>query len=81
MESHTILTSNVNDIEIFKLWHERLRDPGAIMTHWIITDSHGRSLKNYKILTNNDYACSICSIGKLIAGPSKSKVAGKSPKF
>lgn len=47
----------------------------------IITSSHGHQLKDYKILTSNEYACSTCSVGKLITKPSKSKVANESPKI
>ena len=51
------------------------------MMRRIITSSHGHSLKDYKILTNNEYACSACSMGKLITRPSTTKVTHESPKF
>ena len=51
------------------------------MMRWIITSSHGHPLKDYKILTNNEYACSACSMGKLITRPSTTKVIHESPKF
>ena len=81
MESHTVLIPKINDPEIFKIWHERLGHPGAIMMRRIITSSHGHSLKDYKILTNNEYACSACSMGKLITRPSTTKVTHESPKI
>ena len=81
MESHTVLTRKVNHPEIFILRHERLGHPGAIMMHQINTSSHGHPLKDYKMLINNDYSCSACSMGKLITRPSKRKVAGESPRF
>ena len=31
MESHTILIQNISGPEIFKIWHEKLGHPGAIM--------------------------------------------------
>ena len=65
MESHTVLTWTVNDPKIVKIWHERLGHSGAIMMHQIIiTSSHGHPLKDYKILTNNEYICLVWSMGK-----------------
>ena len=81
MESHMALIWKVNNPEIFEIWHERLGHPGVIMMHRIITNSHGHPLKDYKILTNNEYACSACSMRKLITRPSTTKVTNESPKF
>ena len=62
-------------------WHERLGHPIAIMMRRIITSSHGHLLKDYKILTSNEYACLACSMEKLITRPSTTKVTSESPKF
>lgn len=51
------------------------------MIRRIVTNAHVHPLKNYKILINNEYACSAYSMGKVIIIPSKSKVASESPKF
>ena len=80
MESYTVLIQKINDPEIFKIWHKRLGHPGAIMMCQIITSSHRHPLKDYKILTNNEYACSACSIGTLITRPSTTKVISESLK-
>ena len=81
MELHIVLTQKIKDMEIFKIWHERLGHPGTIMVRRINTSSHGHSLNDYRILTNNEYARSACSTGKLITRPSVTKVTGESPKF
>ena len=47
------------------------------MMHSITTNSHGHPLKDYKILTHNDYACFAFSMPR----PSISKVDNVSPKL
>ena len=51
------------------------------MMRGIIEHSHGHLLKNKKILLPNEYSCTSCSKGKLIVGPSFSKVTFESPVF
>ena len=51
------------------------------MMRRIITSSHGHPSKDYKILTNNEYAYSACAVGKLIARSFTTKVTSESPKF
>ena len=81
MELHIVLTQKIKDMEIFKIWHERLGHLGVIIMRRIITSSHGHPLKDYKILTNNEYACSAYAMGKLITRSSTTKVTNESPKF
>ena len=65
----------------FKVWHDRLGHPGAIMMRKIIENSCGHPLKTKKVLQTHELACAACSQGKLITRPSPSKVKYENPAF
>ncbi|XP_074369756.1 uncharacterized protein LOC141711251 [Apium graveolens] len=81
IESHNVIASKLIDPKSFTLWHERLGHPGVSMMRRIIENSNGHSLKDFKVLSNNDLPCSACSLGKLITGPFPVKVRLESPTF
>ena len=74
IEAHSIVNQKFTDLKTFVLWHDRIGHPGSITTRRIIENSNGHSLKNLKILTNNEFSCVACCQGKLITSPSPLKV-------
>ena len=81
IESYVVVNQKFNDPKNFVLWHDRLGHVRSSMMHRIIEHSHGHPLKNQKILSPNEYSCTTCSQGKLIAIPSFTKVIYESLVF
>jgi len=81
IEAHVIVNQKFTNLNTFIIWHNRLGHPGSIMMRKIIENSIGHSLKNQKILQNNEFSCVACSQGKLIIRPSPTKVRIESPGF
>ena len=81
IELNMVMSQKLSHPNIFMLWHDRLGHLGSTMMRRIIENSRGHPLKNHKILLSSDYPCIACSQGKLIVGPSYTKVLVESPTF
>ena len=81
IESHSTINSKFMDRDRFVVWHNRLGHTETIMMRKILENSLGNSLMTKRIPQFNDFACIICSQGKLIIRPSSTKVRNESLTF
>ena len=69
------------NVDAFKIWHERLGHPGIWMMRKIISNSKGHELNTAKFPKSSDFMCTSCVTGKLIVRPSPVKIQNEPLKF
>jgi 5-methylthioribose kinase len=64
----------VQNLDVFKIWHDRLGHPGIGMMRKIVGNSIGHKLNTSKFPKPSDFVCTACATGKLILRPSYLKI-------
>jgi hypothetical protein len=67
------------NIELFRIWHDRLGHLGLSVMRRIINNSAGHDVRSFP--NPEDFICSECVKGKLITRPSLLKIKDESPVF
>jgi hypothetical protein len=63
-----------HNVDVFQIWHDRLRHPGVGMMRKIIDNFIGHNLKEAKFPKSFHFICTTCATGKLILKPSPLKI-------
>jgi hypothetical protein len=69
------------NVDAFKIWHDRLGHPGVGMMRKITGNCIGHDLNNAKFPKSSDFICTACATGKLILRPSPLKIHAEPLKF
>src|SRR5437763_1318658 len=81
--TNTILRESTyfQNLDVFKIWHDRLGHPGTEMMRKIIGNSIGHKINLAKFPKSSDFFCTACATGKLILRPSYLKIKAEPLQF
>ncbi len=80
-EQHVAYKIIFQNLDVFKIWHDRLGHPGTGMMRKIISNSIGHKINLAKFPNSSDFICTACATGKLILRPSYLKIRAEPLQF